>query len=131
MTTTQEKCGTIFESGSEVIFHGYYKPQRISDWKFLEEKGNWLKPFNCELTFKVENDKIISSFQNEAYPASVCELSTDIWVYQDNDTKRFEPYMMFVNSKRSIFQIFWRLHCCAKFLSFELKTSNFGYLLIF
>ena len=47
MTTTQEKCGTIFESGSEVIFHGYYKPQRISDWKFLEEKGNWLKPFNC------------------------------------------------------------------------------------
>ena len=97
MTTTQEKCGTIFESGSEVIFHGYYKPQRISDWKFLEEKGNWLKPFNCELTFKVENDKIISSFQNEAYPASVCELSTDIWVYQDNDTKRFELYMMFGN----------------------------------
>ena len=93
MTTTQEKCGTIFESGSEVIFHGYYKPHRISDWKFLEEKGNWLKPFNCELTFKVENDKIVSSFQNEAYPASVCELSTDIWVHQDNDTKRFEPYM--------------------------------------
>ena len=56
---------------------------------FLEEKGNWLKPFNCELTFKVENDKIISSFQNEAYPASVCELSTDIWVYQDNDFGEF------------------------------------------
>ena len=90
MTTTQEKCGTIFESGTEVTFNGYYKPQRISDWKFLEEKGNWLKAFNCELTFKVENDKIISSFQNEAYPASVCELSTDIWVYQDNDTKRLE-----------------------------------------
>ena len=33
--------------------------------------------------------------------------------------------------ERSIFQIFWRLHCCAKFLSFELETSNFGYLLIF
>ena len=33
--------------------------------------------------------------------------------------------------KRCIFQIFWRLHCCAKFLSFELETSNFGYLIIF
>ena len=33
--------------------------------------------------------------------------------------------------KRSIFQIFWRVHCCAKFLSFELEISNFGYLLIF
>ena len=33
--------------------------------------------------------------------------------------------------KRSIFQIFWRLHCCAKFLSIELETSNFGDLLIF
>ena len=28
--------------------------------------------------------------------------------------------------KRSIFQTFWRLHCCAKFLFFELETSNFG-----
>ena len=26
---------------------------------------------------------------------------------------------------------FWRLHCCPKFLFFELETSNFGYLLIF
>ena len=33
--------------------------------------------------------------------------------------------------KRSIFQIFWRLHCCAKFLSFELETSNFGDLFFF
>ena len=33
--------------------------------------------------------------------------------------------------KRSIFQTFWRLHCCPKFLFFELETSNFGYLLIF
>ena len=31
-----------------------------------------------------------------------------------------------LNRQRSIFQIFWRLHCCAKFLFFELETSNFG-----
>ena len=82
------KCGVIFEGGHEVIFQGFYKPQKISDWKFLEEKGNWLKSFNCDLIFKVENDKIVSSFQNQEHPASVCELTTDIWVYQDNDTKR-------------------------------------------
>ena len=29
-------------------------------------------------------------------------------------------------TERSIFQTFWRLHCCAKFLFFELETSNFG-----
>ena len=28
--------------------------------------------------------------------------------------------------KRAIFQTFWRIHSCAKFLSFELETSNFG-----
>ena len=28
--------------------------------------------------------------------------------------------------ERAIFQTFWKLHCCAKFLFFELKTSNFG-----
>ena len=28
--------------------------------------------------------------------------------------------------KRSIFQTCWRIHSCAKFLSFELETSNFG-----
>ena len=28
--------------------------------------------------------------------------------------------------KRSIFQTFWKKHSCAKFLSFELETSNFG-----
>ena len=33
--------------------------------------------------------------------------------------------------QRSIFQIFWKLHCFAKFFLFELETSNFGYLLIF
>ena len=34
-------------------------------------------------------------------------------------------------SKRSIFQTFWRVHCCPKFLFFKLETSNFSYLLIF
>ena len=33
--------------------------------------------------------------------------------------------------ERSIFQTFWKVHCCAKFLFIELETSNFGYLLIF
>ena len=32
--------------------------------------------------------------------------------------------------KRSIFQMFWKVHCCTKFLFIELDTSNFGYLLI-
>ena len=33
--------------------------------------------------------------------------------------------------ERSIFQTFWKPHCCAKFLFIEFETSNFGYLLIF
>ena len=33
--------------------------------------------------------------------------------------------------KRAIFQTFWKVHCCAKFLFFELETLNFGYLLFF
>ena len=33
--------------------------------------------------------------------------------------------------ERAIFQTFWKLHCCAKSLFFELETSNCGYLLIF
>ena len=33
--------------------------------------------------------------------------------------------------QRSIFQTFWKLHCCTKSVFFELETSNFGYLLIF
>ena len=36
-----------------------------------------------------------------------------------------------VSFKRSIFQIFWKEYCCAKFLFFEWETSNFGSLLIF
>ena len=38
---------------------------------------------------------------------------------------------MALKSLRAIFQNFWKVHCCAKFLSFELETSNFVYLLIF
>ena len=33
--------------------------------------------------------------------------------------------------ERSIFQIFWKVHCCTKFLFIELDTSNFGYMFIF
>ena len=33
--------------------------------------------------------------------------------------------------ERAIFQTFWKVHCCAKFLFFELETSKIGYLLIF
>ena len=33
--------------------------------------------------------------------------------------------------ERSIFQTFWTDDCCAKFLLFELETSNFDYLLIY
>ena len=33
--------------------------------------------------------------------------------------------------QRSIFQTFWKKHSCAKFLSFELETSNFGSSYIF
>ena len=35
------------------------------------------------------------------------------------------------NIERAIFQTFWKDEGCAKFLFFELETSNFGYLLIF
>ena len=35
----------------------------------------------------------------------------------------YSPVFVF---KRSIFQTFWRLHCCPKFLFFELETSNSG-----
>ena len=33
--------------------------------------------------------------------------------------------------QRAIFQTFWKPDCCTKSLFFELKTSNFGYLLNF
>ena len=32
--------------------------------------------------------------------------------------------------KRAIFQTFWNKEGCAKFLFFELETSNFGFLLL-
>ena len=38
---------------------------------------------------------------------------------------------LILGTERSIFQTFWKLHCCAKFLFIELETSNFGYLLVF
>ena len=43
----------------------------------------------------------------------------------------YKPYMpinFYFNHffKWSIFQTFWRLYCCAKFLFFELETSKFG-----
>jgi hypothetical protein len=50
--------------------------------------------------------------------------SRSVWRFWINEKSMY-------GHKRSIFHIFWRLHCCAKFLSFELETSNFGYLLIF
>ena len=31
---------------------------------------------------------------------------------------------------KEYFPTFWKQYCCAKFLFFELETSNFGYLLI-
>ena len=42
-------------------------------------------------------------------------------------------YLMFPCKafKRSIFQTFWRLHCCTNCLFFDLEISNFGDLLIF
>ena len=33
--------------------------------------------------------------------------------------------------ERSIFQTFWKVHCCPDFLFLKLETSNFGYLFIF
>ena len=40
-------------------------------------------------------------------------------------------WLQFFPAQRSIFQPFWKDDCCAKFLFFELETSNFAYLLIF
>ena len=44
------------------------------------------------------------------------------------DSLALDEYIltMINNIKRSIFQTFWKKHSCAKFLSFELETSNFG-----
>ena len=64
---------------------------------------------------------------------SSCQSVFQLYPHKNHNKNRFE----FIKEgeicefKRSIFQIFWRLHCCVKFLSFELKTSNFGYLLIY
>ena len=33
--------------------------------------------------------------------------------------------------ERSIFQTFWKVHCCAKSLFFQLETSNCGYVLAY
>ena len=35
-----------------------------------------------------------------------------------------------VKSKRSLFKIFWKTHCCIKLLFIKLDNSSFGYLLV-
>ena len=64
--------------------------------------------------FNLADSGFFKNFYNQAGVKS-----TVSWVFED------------LKFKRSIFQTFWRLHCCANFLFFELDTSNFGYLLIF
>ena len=39
--------------------------------------------------------------------------------------------VLFLRSKRSIFQTFWKTDSCTDFLLLELETSNFGYMFIF
>ena len=49
----------------------------------------------------------------------------------ETDEKLQFFWTFFYVLERSIFQIFWKPHCCTKSLFLELETSNFGYLLIF
>ena len=57
----------------------------------------------------------------------VLEFSFLLMFWKKKWLVRFMKYHI----ERSIFQTFWKLHCCAKSLFFELETSNCGYLFIF
>ena len=55
-------------------------------------------------------------------------------LFSTNEDMEFQAKNLqkhFVNCERSIFQTFWKVHCCAKSLFFELETSNCGNLLTF
>ena len=58
-------------------------------------------------------------------------LTRVTFINYTTDLKFESSAFAFVCFERSIFQTFWKLYCCAKFLFIELATSNFGYLLIF
>ena len=45
---------------------------------------------------------------------------------EHGNTKSQMKNLKKITFERAIFQTFWKLHCCAKFLFFELETSNFG-----
>ena len=66
---------------------------------------------------------------NQAY--QYCFKLRISWILKFRYSEKATKFEKNLPLKRSIFQTFWKLHCCAKFLFIELETSNIGYLLIF
>ena len=81
-----------------------------------------------------------SSCTVQVYSYKCIVVTLELWRFQLGSKitllEMHSFYKLFIESKRnickrSIFQTFWKLHCCPDFLFNELETSNFGYLLIF
>ena len=95
----------------------------------ITQSKNWIRYFKLcikrwSLKFTIFSVKISLKwffFQENLYMRLASRSVWRFWIHEKS----------MYGHKRCIFQIFWRLHCCAKFLSFELETSNFGYLIIF
>ena len=76
----------------------------------------------------------LAHFKNwkDLFGPKMMTFLTLFWVNKRHlSSHNFEKINWKINAKRSIFQIFWKLHCVTKYLLFELETSNFGYMNIF
>ena len=82
-----------------------------------EEKSERNCPF-----FQTTNNTRKSIYANNMFMTCFHEFR----IYES--TNFFHEFFI-VFFKRAIFQTFWKLHCCAKSLFFDLETSNYGYLL--
>ena len=113
------------------------KPQMISEYIschlcHLSKKPKENRPWNCSFYLQPILKRYLKS------PAFSCQSQGQITpnACPQNCLGSLNSLMTCTSNlhayfKRSIFQTFWKLHCCPNFLFNELETSNCGYLLFF
>ena len=96
---------------------GYFWVQNVKLGKNRPRHFNGLEKTQLEPKFEVSSSKDKNLAQ--------LRILQKVWKILLSSFRRVE-----ISScrrvERSIFQTFWKIHSCAKFLSFELETSNFG-----
>ena len=60
-------------------------------------------------------------------------LTTNVFMTSNNKTTNSQIHEVkcCIKAREAVFQTFWKVHCCTKFLFFELETSNFIYVLAY